>query len=71
MKLHELTAYQARTLLRSGEISSLELTRALLDRTARVDPIVGAYLTVFREQALLDAELADRKRREEGDDGLP
>ncbi|MFN2157690.1 MAG: hypothetical protein ACK2UX_20860, partial [Anaerolineae bacterium] len=36
-----------------------------------MDPIVGAYLTVFREQALLDAELADRKRREEGDDGLP
>lgn len=71
MKLHELTAYQARTLLRAGEISSLELTRALLDRTDRLDRDVRAYLTVFREQALADAERADRKRREEGDGAFP
>jgi aspartyl-tRNA(Asn)/glutamyl-tRNA(Gln) amidotransferase subunit A len=71
MELHELTAYEARTLLRAGEISSLELTRALLDRTDRVDRDVCAYLTVFREQALADAERADRKRREEGDSAFP
>jgi aspartyl-tRNA(Asn)/glutamyl-tRNA(Gln) amidotransferase subunit A len=71
MKLHELTAHEARELLRAGEVSSLELMRALLERTERVDGAVCAYLTVFSEQALADAERADQQRREEGDAGLP
>ena len=71
MKLHQLTAHEARELLRAGEISSLELTRALLERTERIDEAVRAYLTVFPEQALVDAERADQRRREGGDAGLP
>ena len=71
MKLHQLTAHEARELLRAGEISSRELTRALLERTERIDEAVRAYLTVFPEQALVDAERADQRRREGGDAGLP
>jgi aspartyl-tRNA(Asn)/glutamyl-tRNA(Gln) amidotransferase subunit A len=71
MKLHQLTAHEARELLRAGEISSLELTRALLERTEQIDEAVRAYLIVFPEQALVDAEGADQQRREGGDAGLP
>lgn len=71
MELHDLTAHEARELLRAGEVSSLELTRALLEHTERVDAAVQAYLTLFSEQALADAERADQQRRQLGDAGRP
>jgi aspartyl-tRNA(Asn)/glutamyl-tRNA(Gln) amidotransferase subunit A len=43
MKLHELTIEQASGLLKNKEISSVELTRAVLDRIDAVDGKVGAY----------------------------
>jgi aspartyl-tRNA(Asn)/glutamyl-tRNA(Gln) amidotransferase subunit A len=61
MDLCELTAWEASRLLREGEISSLELTRALLDRIDRADPKIHAYLTVTREPALAAARKADEE----------
>ena len=73
-QLHELTLAEARAGLRSGQFSSVELTQALLDRIAAVDPSVKAYLTVTPERALAQAKLADDRRRR-GEDapllGLP
>ncbi len=46
-----------------GETSSVELTQALLDRIARFDGQVGAFLTVTGERALADARQADERRR--------
>ena len=46
MKLHEHTIEKAHKLLRKKEISSQELTRAVLDRIEAVDEKVGAYITV-------------------------
>ena len=46
MKLHELTIAQASGLLKNKEITSVELTRAILDRIDAVDGKVGAYLAV-------------------------
>ncbi len=60
MTLHELTVARAGDLLRSGEISSRELTGALLDRLETYDDRIGAYITVNRENALKQAEAADR-----------
>lgn len=57
--LYELTAYRAAELLRQGEISSVELTQALLDRIAALDPKIHAYLNVTVERALEDARRAD------------
>ncbi|MBN1640590.1 MAG: Asp-tRNA(Asn)/Glu-tRNA(Gln) amidotransferase subunit GatA [Anaerolineae bacterium] len=62
MELYELTAHQASALLSRGEISSVELTTALLDRTARVDGAIHAYLALFAERALADAARADAAR---------
>ena len=60
MQLHELTIQQAHALLKQKEISAQELTRAVLDRIDAVDDKVGAYITVARETAMDQAELADQ-----------
>jgi aspartyl-tRNA(Asn)/glutamyl-tRNA(Gln) amidotransferase subunit A len=57
----ELTIAQAHALLTKREISSVELTRAVLDRITRVEPQVGAFITVTPEAALKQAEAADRR----------
>ncbi len=49
-------------LLRRGETSSREVTRALLDRTAAVDGAVHSYLHVDDEGALAAADDVDRRR---------
>jgi aspartyl-tRNA(Asn)/glutamyl-tRNA(Gln) amidotransferase subunit A len=59
MQLHQLTVTQAHHLLRNREISSVELTRAVLDRIAAVEPRIQAFLTVTADAALADAQKAD------------
>lgn len=61
MALTDLTIHELQALLRSGELSSVELTRAFLDRVAATDERVGAFLTVCEEQALKDAAAADAR----------
>ena len=60
MKLYELTIYEAHGLLKHKEISSQELTRAVLDRIAAVDDKIGAFITVAGESAIKEAKLADK-----------
>lgn len=60
MQLYELTIQQAHALLKQKEISAQELTCAVLDRIDAVDDKVGAYITVVRETAMGQAELADQ-----------
>lgn len=59
MELYELTAHQAHALLRKGEISSVELTEALIDRIVAVDNRIKAYITLTPELALDQAKEAD------------
>lgn len=60
MKLHELSIHEAYKLLKDKEISSKELTRAVLERIHAVEEKVEAYITVADETAMAQAELADR-----------
>lgn len=62
MELYELTIHEASILLRKREISSLELTRALLDRIAAIDDQVKAYITVTPDTAMAQAREADDRR---------
>ena len=57
--LHALTIHEAAALLRTGAISSVALTEAVLDRIVAVDNDVKAYLALTPEAALLDAAAAD------------
>ena len=66
MRLYELSAHRASELLSRGEITSVELTRALVERIDQVNPSICAYLALLADQALIEAEAADRKRREGG-----
>jgi aspartyl-tRNA(Asn)/glutamyl-tRNA(Gln) amidotransferase subunit A len=61
VKLHELTIKEAHRLLETKKISSVELTRAVLDRINAVDGRVDAFITIAEKAALEQAGQADRK----------
>ena len=61
-ELYELNAQEAAQKIASGEISAVELTKAVLARIDAVEPNVKAYLTVTPELALAQAENVDSKR---------
>lgn len=52
-------AWRIVELIRMGEVSSLAVVKASLDRIARFDPQVHAFITVTADQALAEAEQAD------------
>jgi aspartyl-tRNA(Asn)/glutamyl-tRNA(Gln) amidotransferase subunit A len=60
--MHEKTIAQLAEALRAGELTSIELTRAYLDRIRRFDSRLNAFITVSEEQALAAAEAADAVR---------
>ncbi len=68
LALHDLTLEGAGARLLAGEISSVELTQATLDRIVTVDPQIRAFLTATSEEALAAARQADA-RRAAGEDG--
>ena len=74
MKLHQLTIREAHDRLAAGEVSAVELTKAVLKRITAVDNAVKAYLTLTPEDALAQAHAAD-ERRAAGEDtpllGIP
>ena len=55
-----LTAHHARTLLDSGEATSVELTQAVLDRIHEVEGQINSFVTVTDDVALDQARKADR-----------
>jgi aspartyl-tRNA(Asn)/glutamyl-tRNA(Gln) amidotransferase subunit A len=74
MELSALTIHELQDLLAQGEISSVEITRAVLARIEAVEGAVCAYITLDREGALAQAAEADRRRAQgEGGDlcGIP
>ena len=60
-ELYQLTIDEASKLLREGKLSSVELTRAHLDRIRTVDDKVKAFTLVTDDLALKQAEEADRR----------
>jgi aspartyl-tRNA(Asn)/glutamyl-tRNA(Gln) amidotransferase subunit A len=58
-----MTIDEAGKLLRQGKLSSVELTRAHLDRIREVDDTVKAFTLVTDDLALKQAEEADRRLR--------
>lgn len=56
------SALELSALLQSGEISSVDLTQACLDRIAAINPRINAFLAVDAKGALEQATEVDRKR---------
>ena len=57
--MHYSTLLEAAAAIRSRKFSSVELTRSILDRIAKLDPSLLSYATVTPEIALAQAEAAD------------
>ncbi|MFI6815774.1 amidase [Nonomuraea sp. NPDC050328] len=58
--LHDLTAIEQAEAVRRREISPVEIVRHYLERIERLDPQVGAYVTVTAERALDEARALER-----------
>ena len=69
MKLYELTIHQAHQLLKNREVSSLELTGAVLERIEKTEDRVHAFVSITAEKALIQAAQADERIK--GDDSTP
>ncbi|MGC9397281.1 MAG: Asp-tRNA(Asn)/Glu-tRNA(Gln) amidotransferase subunit GatA [Anaerolineae bacterium] len=65
--LCDLTIHEALDALRHGDITSVDLTQAVLDRILAVDNALQAYLTLTPETALEQAAAADAARAEDHD----
>ncbi|MFC1902856.1 Asp-tRNA(Asn)/Glu-tRNA(Gln) amidotransferase subunit GatA [Chloroflexota bacterium] len=61
MRTYQLTIHEAHKLLKAKELSSVELTRASLERIRQVEPKVHALVTVTDELALKQAEKAEQR----------
>ncbi|MBF8264244.1 MAG: gatA [Dehalococcoidia bacterium] len=62
-ELFYLTIHEAHELLKNREISSEELTKAVLDRSRRVDDRVKGFVTITEGFALEQARSADKRLR--------
>ena len=59
MNPHQATLAELAAALRAREVSSEELTRAYLERIARLDPELNSFVTVTEREALAGARAAD------------
>jgi len=60
---YDLTIHQAHELLKNRVVSSVELTKAVLERISQVEEKVHAFVTVTEDEALRQAEQADERIR--------
>ncbi len=61
MDLHWLTIHEASRLLQTRQVSSVELTRACLQRIEALEPALKAFVTVTADLALEQAKFADQR----------
>src|ERR1035437_6960750 len=60
-ELNKLTIADASSKLRAREITATQLTRDCLDRIARAEPRLHAFITVCEKEALEQARAADAR----------
>lgn len=60
--MHTLSAIEIRDKFLKGEFSAVQITQTFLDRIAKFDGQIGAFLAVFNERALAKAKALDEKR---------
>ncbi len=63
MAQYDLTIHEAHRLLKKGEISSAELTKAVLERVDEVEGKVCSFVTLTKDLALDQARQADERIR--------
>jgi aspartyl-tRNA(Asn)/glutamyl-tRNA(Gln) amidotransferase subunit A len=56
-----LTAKELRDKIAAGEITSAEATKAVFERMVKLEPVIGAYISTFRQAALKKAAEVDHR----------
>jgi aspartyl-tRNA(Asn)/glutamyl-tRNA(Gln) amidotransferase subunit A len=56
-----LSAKELRDKIRTGEVSSVEATKAVFARIAKLEPTIGAYISTFEKLALDKAKDVDKR----------
>ena len=72
--LYTFSVKDAMNALKTGQVSSLELTQAFLDRIERLEPALHTFITLTPDLALAGAKAADAKRaalKKSGEDCPP
>ncbi len=59
--MEELTAKQLRDKIASGQIKSIDAVKDVFSRIEKYEPVIGAYISTFKEQAIERAEQIDKK----------
>ncbi|MGH2788060.1 MAG: Asp-tRNA(Asn)/Glu-tRNA(Gln) amidotransferase subunit GatA [Actinomycetota bacterium] len=62
-ELHWMPATQLASALAAGDLTSVEITEAMIARAEAVDPKIRAYMNRTDDRALADARAADERRR--------
>jgi len=58
-ELHKKPASELAQMLRSGEVTSVQLTELFLDRAEKLNPLTNSFLRINRETAIEQAKHAD------------
>lgn len=61
-ELHYATVSTLGSMLEKGEISSVELTQTFIDRTRKLEPQIGSFLSVDEAYTLNQAQSSDQRR---------
>ena len=61
MELYKKTIHELSDMLKAKEVSSVEITKSVLDRIEKVDDKVEGYITVTGDKALESAKFVDEK----------
>jgi len=69
--MHDLSALDQASLIRSGELSPVDLITHYLERVDRLGPELGAFVTVMPERALAQAQRATDQVRADRDELPP
>lgn len=59
--MHNKTAHEIRDMIRKKEVTSLEVTKAIIDRINSVDDKLGAFLSLYPEEAIVAAKKIDER----------
>jgi len=59
--MEELSAKELRDRIAAGQISSVEATKAVFERIDKFEPVIGAYISTYRDRALETAADIDRR----------
>ena len=60
--MHSFSAHHLHQQFLQGELSAKEIIEATFKRIDRLDPKIGAFLSLFTERAVAKAEMLDEKR---------